>query len=118
MLHVVRGIVDIRDVKAVMSGVSWRGEGAHRRSIVWDFRASNMGELALKDVLSAFELAAAYWRAPRRNQARTAAVAATPVQYGTLRQFGQMVEHLPREFDVFYDFDEAMAWVKEVRVTF
>ena len=81
-------------------------------NVLWDIRQGTMVKLPYEKLLEIAEYVSRF--SDKRSGGKTALVTSKPVDYGIARIFNTLAEikEVPFIHRVFYDYDEAIAWLR------
>lgn len=108
VIHEGHGAISHEDIRVELSACF--GESGWIRHSLWDLRDANLKLLTNEQVVSLAENAKADAR--KNTGKKNAWVAASPADFGLCRMSEMVANGAGLRLSVFYDFDEAMAWLQ------
>lgn len=111
--HVVRGVLDLEEVKSALEEVYARPDFKPEADTLCDLRQADLGHSSRAIIKGVVDYVREHRGAP--PGARTAIVAGRDLDYGIARMYEQLLEAgSPSDVMVFRTIDEAEAWLKPV----
>lgn len=111
VVYTVTGIITGTDIREVVEARVGAPDYAPDMDVLWDFRE---GRLSPEPQDVTYQGAQVIKEMPHaREKAKIAVVAPKIATHGMMREFKAWWANQPREFEVFWTIEEAMAWLKE-----
>ncbi|MBE9522665.1 MAG: hypothetical protein IME95_05690 [Proteobacteria bacterium] len=108
--HVVKGVIDIGELREYLKDKIYSSEIDKKRDALWDLQKADFSEISSNDLLSFVEFVRGYWG--KDGMSKAAIVVSQPLGHEMTRMYQILVEmKVPNRVEVFKDINEAEKWL-------
>jgi stage II sporulation SpoAA-like protein len=109
--HIVRGAIDIEELKAYMKEVYSSTDTGGSMNVLWDLRDADFGPLSIEAVQSFMDFISQYWGAEGNSKA--AMVVTYDMDYHMSRTYQAMLARaMGTSVEIFKDMASAEEWIR------
>lgn len=109
VVYTVTGVITAADIQEVVEARVAAPDYMARMDVLWDFREGQLSPVPQDLTYQGAQVMKGMPHA--REEAKIAVVAPKTATHGMMREFKAWWANQPREFEVFWTIEEAMAWL-------